>query len=90
LWKAFGLSQSANSVAVEPVRKIFGLSVQFWTFLVVSLIGLLVNSGLLAFISSNMQLVESPDLNKNLAKIVATFASLVWNFIGYKLIVFRK
>ena len=30
------------------------------------------------------------DLNKNLAKIFATVFSIVWNFTGYKVFVFRS
>ena len=30
------------------------------------------------------------DMTLNLAKVLATAVSLVWNFVGYKLLVFRK
>lgn len=65
---------------------------KFLAFLVVSIIGLIINSVVLALVASRLQITTtiSADLIKNLAKILATVISLVWNFIGYKLIVFRK
>jgi putative flippase GtrA len=63
---------------------------QFVAFLIVSVIGLLINSGLIAVLTSAVEFTDNDDLNKNIAKIVATLASLVWNFIGYKIFVFKK
>jgi len=82
LWVAFGLSKT--------IVKNQNQGRQFITFIVVSVIGMLINSILLSLISQHFAVVANADLNKNLAKILATFASLVWNFVGYKLIVFRK
>lgn len=80
LWQAFGFFQ------VHPV----GRKNEFWTFIVISVVGLIINSVLLAVIATAFPLSANPDLNKNLAKIAATGVSLVWNFIGYKIIVFKK
>lgn len=62
---------------------------QFILFLVVSVIGALINSVAVSLLSQTVFL-ENADLNKNLAKAVATVISLVWNFVGYKLLVFRR
>jgi len=82
MWIGFGLSKAALP---ESDR-----SRQFIIFLIVSLIGLAINSVLLSLISQHYAIVQNADLNKNLAKILATFISLIWNFIGYKLFVFKK
>lgn len=79
LW--FGFKLSANPTQTGN---------PFWSFIAVSVVGLLINSLLLSLISEYVPLVANGDLNKNLAKIVATGASLVWNFIGYKVFVFKK
>jgi putative flippase GtrA len=65
-------------------------STQFIAFLIVSIVGLLINSGLITLVSSHLPESVSAELVKNIAKVVATAVSLIWNFIGYKLIVFKK
>jgi putative flippase GtrA len=80
LWKSFGLSNSTGSEIKNP----------FVAFFVVSLIGFAINVTIVAKFSTAVHLTSSADLNKNLAFIVATCVSLIWNFIGYKLIVFKK
>lgn len=69
-------------------------STQFVSFILVSLVGLVINSVLVAVLSTGVQTVNisglNPELAKNVAKIIATFASLVWNFLGYKLFVFKR
>lgn len=64
---------------------------QFSQFFVVSIIGAFINSGLVALIASNIDPLfgVSQETWALLAKVVATGASLIWNFLGYKLIVFR-
>ena len=61
-------------------------------FLLVSIGALLVNSGIIAllttFVSAPFGLDEREWLN--LAKVAATAVALSWNFLGYKFIVFRK
>jgi len=65
---------------------------EFSQFIVVTLIGLAINSsivfGVTTFIPPFFDL--SPELWANLAKAAATGFSLIWNFIGYKFIVFKK
>ncbi len=67
-------------------------AVQFAEFLIVSIIGALINSGILfiltTYISSPAGL--SPTLWLNVAKLSATAVSMAWNFVGYKFIVFKK
>jgi putative flippase GtrA len=84
LWLSFRLWERATGSA----------GVQFVVFLIVSAVGLIINSVILGVGSrwlAGMDLaVLQPDLLKNIAKILATCVSLIWNFLGYKLIVFRK
>lgn len=86
IWYSIGLrliSGSSTSVGHE-----FGI------FIVVSVIGLLINSAIIVLASNALAPSLSSFINtdtvKNVAKILATLVSLVWNFIGYKLIVFKK
>ena len=64
----------------------------FITFLVVTLIGLAINSGIVYAITTFVPptFVDSQKLWANLAKVLATGISLIWNFTGYRLIVFKK
>jgi putative flippase GtrA len=84
LWKVFRLKQGVSNAGSH--------SVQFAAFIIVSGIGLLINSSLVSLISRSFPEIVglNPDLVKNIAKIFATGVSLVWNFIGYKLLVFKK
>lgn len=65
---------------------------KFSQFLAVSVIGALLNSAIVGILTSTIDPPNdiSPTLWANGAKIIATFISLVWNFVGYKFIVFRK
>ncbi|MBI4708784.1 MAG: GtrA family protein [Candidatus Portnoybacteria bacterium] len=65
---------------------------EFTQFMIVSLIGLGVNSGLVYLITTyiNPFFDLSPAIWANLAKAAATALSLLWNFIGYKFIVFDQ
>jgi len=56
------------------------------------LIGLAINSGIVYAITTFVPptFVDSQKLWANLAKVLATGISLVWNFTGYRLIVFKK
>jgi putative flippase GtrA len=85
LWYAFKFHTAA--AAPQQGR-------QLLLFVVVSLIGVAINSLLVGTVSqvlvSYNSTVLSADLLKNVAKLFATVASLIWNFIGYKLFVFKK
>lgn len=83
LWNSFQLLETKSAAGAIPV--------QFAAFLVVSIIGLLINTFVVSFASE--YLIDygiADDLAKNIAKVAANAISLVWNFGGYKLIVFRK
>ncbi len=84
LWMAFALRFGQKQ----------GVGSQFTTFIIVSLIGLLINSVIIVvasnYITPYLETSVNADTIKNVAKIMATAVSLIWNFIGYKLIVFKK
>jgi putative flippase GtrA len=85
LWVLFGLTFSKESQA---------LGTEFAAFLAVSVVGLLINSGIVAlasyYLAPSLSDTVNPDTIKNLAKAMATGVSLVWNFLGYKLLVFKR
>lgn len=64
----------------------------FVTFMIVSIVGIAINTATVYLLTNYVppQVVESPVLWANIAKVLATGLSLVWNFLGYKLIVFKK
>jgi putative flippase GtrA len=66
--------------------------VQIGQFLTVSVIGALINSSVVYAISTFIDPLFglSPTVWVNVAKIVATGFSFIWNFAGYKFIVFKK
>ena len=84
LWFAFGLKFGQQQ----------GAGTQFATFLIVSLIGLAINSTIVVVaskvITPGLEETVNADTIKNVAKIVATAFSLIWNFVGYKLLVFKR
>ena len=86
IWYAFGLKLSSKDDR--------GVGQQFAVFLFISLIGLMINSGIVALASTALAPSLSSLINaasiKNAAKILATGVSLIWNFLGYKLVVFKK
>ncbi|MAF20823.1 MAG: GtrA family protein [Parcubacteria group bacterium] len=69
----------------EPAKK-------FSQFIFITLIGMVINSSIVyviaTFVSPMFGL--SQGLWANLAKATATGFSLVWNFAGYKFVVFKK
>jgi putative flippase GtrA len=79
-WKSFGFSTQNMSAEKNP----------FVLFLIVSLIGLLINATVVSLVSSHFIVTQNLDLNKNIAIVIATCVSLIWNFFGYKIFVFRK
>lgn len=86
IWYAFALR--LRSQDGEHVGK------QFLEFLIVSIIGLIINSFIVAIVSgwlaTPLESLINSDTIKNVAKILATGVSMIWNFLGYKLVVFRK
>lgn len=65
---------------------------QFSQFLVISIIGISINGAIVYLITTFIPPMFgiNPQLWANLAKVAATGASLIWNFLGYKFIVFKK
>ncbi|MEK7647265.1 MAG: GtrA family protein [Patescibacteria group bacterium] len=64
---------------------------EFAAFVVVAFVGLLVNSGVVYVITTYVPRLDgiNPALLENIAKALATGVSLVWNFLGFKFIVFK-
>jgi putative flippase GtrA len=58
----------------------------------VSFIGLGINTAVCVVVASLLPptLSITPVLWENIAKVVATGFSLVWNFVGYKYVVFER
>ena len=65
---------------------------EFLQFLIVSVVGLLINGGIVYMITTWLQPMFGVNevFWANAAKIAATIISLIWNFVGYKFIVFKK
>ena len=65
---------------------------EFTKFIIVSTVGLLINVGLV----SGIIYIYAPQFGfsqlawNNIAAVAGTAANLLWNFIGYRLIVFKK
>ena len=57
---------------------------QYITFMIVSTGGLLVNNGTIWFLNDKRK------INFWLAKFLAVFVSMIWNFIGYKFFTFNQ
>lgn len=64
----------------------------FAIFATVTVIGLSLNTAIVYALTTYMDpvLVKSDTLWANLAKVLATAVSMIWNFLGYKLIVFKR
>lgn len=72
---------------------VFGVNKSsFIVFLAVTLIGLGINTGVVYVLTTFVSpiFVTSGALWANFAKVLATILSLIWNFIGYRLVVFKK
>lgn len=81
-WNKYWTFGAKNKSDVEEVKK----------FITISVSGFLINVGLASiifFIFKN-NAVMTPEQLANVAAAIATLASLVWNFFGYKLFVFKK
>jgi len=64
----------------------------FPKFLAVTAMGLLINSGVIVAVTTHIPNSGGLDPKEwlNFAKVVASVAALIWNFIGYRLVVFTK
>ncbi len=65
---------------------------EFLQFLIVSGIGLGINVGIASFVVNIIgpQAEISPKIWATVGALIATMFSMVWNFLGYKFIVFKK
>lgn len=83
LWLSFHLKTHGLP---RPAHHEFGL------FLAVSIGGILINSGAVGLITGLVHPVFglNDQLWANLAKVVATAIAMAWNFVGYKLLVFKR
>lgn len=64
---------------------------QFIEFIVVSVIAIFINTGTVYLITLLPPVGGvSEQLWLNISKLIATFISLVWNFVGYKFVVFKE
>lgn len=77
--------------AFEKMEKT-GMGKEFSQFFIVTLIGFGVNVGLFSFINSIIgpRLGIEEKIWANIGAILAAIVTSVWNFIGYKFIVFKK
>lgn len=86
LWNKYWTFKAKEAKEASQMAK------EFSQFVIISLVGILINTsvvyGVTTFITPFFGL--SQELWANLAKITATGFSLVWNFAGYKFIVFKK
>lgn len=69
-----------------------GLFHDFPKFLAVAVVGLVLNSGIVIFATTYLQPLFSLSAQShlNIAKVMATLLVLVWNFLGFKFLVFKK
>ena len=76
----------------QDKTKIEQVPIKFSAFFIISVIGLIINGLILTSITTYIPapLGLSAVLWANIAKLMATGFSLIWNFIGYKLFVFKK
>lgn len=65
---------------------------KFTLFLIVSIVGAAINTATVRIVSTNIDPMFglNQELWLNVAKVVATGFSLIWNFVGYKFLVFKK
>jgi len=90
----FKAPAKANSEisSINPVESIRQTRKQFFQFVFITLVGLGINTGIVfgvaTFIPSMFGLNEV--FWANLAKAAATGISLIWNFTGYRMFVFKK
>lgn len=89
LWNKLWVFKSESEKG-SPARE--GLFHDFPIFFAVSAIGLLLNSGMVILITTFVSppFAVGAEAWLNVAKVIATVVSLVWNFLGFKFLVFKK
>ena len=65
---------------------------EFIQFLLVSIVGFIINVSIASFLVNVLGATDtiSENMWANVAAVTATFTGMLWNFMGYKLIVFKK
>ena len=65
---------------------------KFNLFLIISVLGATINTAIMTILTTHVDpnITLAPFLLLNLAKTAATTASGLWNFFGYKIVVFKK
>lgn len=83
MWRLYRLRRITGESAVRT---------QFAVFVFVSVIGALINYGILRFgtVGISPQFGINQELWTNIIKAGATGIALIWNFAGYKVFVFKK
>lgn|SRR3989338_2041945 len=80
-----------NESGLKKVPNLLSAFRHFPTFLVISVIGLFLNSGIIIILTTYIPSQNYDDeLVLNVAKVVASAVVMISNFIGYKFIAFRK
>jgi len=81
-----------NKIWVFEDRENGNLFKDFPKFLLVTLVGLALNSGIVVTVTTYVHPFLEVNMNTwlNIAKVIATFIVLFWNFMGYKFVVFKK
>lgn len=69
-----------------------GIFQDFPKFLAVAIVGLVLNSSIVIFTTTYVPpfFGLNPQTHLNIAKVIATLLVLIWNFLGFKFLVFRK
>lgn len=84
LWNKLWTFQSEDKTESKNVQS------EFIQFIVIALVGVAINNSIVYGVSTFVSSTLAPQLWVNVAKVFATFASMTWDFLGYKFIVFKK
>ena len=73
-------------------KEMTGVGLEFGKFFIVTLGGLLINVGIASLVVNVLgpQFGLNPELWANIGGIIAAFGTVIWNFAGYKFLVFKK
>ena len=90
LW-VFSAKVENAAAHINPQEATHSFFADFPKYLLISIGGLLINTVILTFMTTFIHplFAITPAAWLNIAKIVAIAAALIWNFLGYKFVVFR-